>query len=73
MLIRLFWYSTQAQRYYAPYFREACRVSKTCGRVSIVPSARLAGRRKLASNSILASAMSCSLPLPLATFCASAI
>ena len=53
------------------YFIDACRLSRTCSHVSTKVSLTLL--QQLTSSSIFASAMSCSLPLPLAIFCASLI
>ena len=57
--------------YSLDYFNEAWRLSSTCNMRQLWETEVNISR--LTSSSILASAMSCSLPLPLAIFCASAI
>lgn len=58
--------------FYTLYFRTDCKLSRTC-KLLVSNSSCKSGLCDLTSSSIFASAMSCSLPLPLATFCASEI
>lgn len=57
------------------YLRAACKLSKTyaIGYQKNVVQWKVSDQLQLTSSSIFASAISCSLPLPLAIFCASEI